>query len=188
MKIHLPERNRFSLKSDMSPLKLDFFPSTEKRHSLKKKICSLASAVAAMGVMAGSSVSCTLETSDNGDLDGFWHLERVDTLATGGVCDLSEELRFWAVQRHLISIVDHGNSSNGGYFGYLSHFSHEGDRMRLYDMYVNDRMVGDIKMETAEPLNVFGINALEENFRVEQLSSSRMQLSTDVLRLHFRKM
>lgn len=181
MKIHLPECGLFQLKSDM-------FPAAGDRHSLKKKICSLAGAVAVMAVMAGSSVSCTLETSDNDNLDGFWHLERVDTLATGGVCDLSEELRFWAVQRHLINIVDRGNTSNGGYFGYLSHFSHEGDRMRLYDMYVNDRMVGDIKMETAEPLNVFGINALEENFRVEQLSSSRMQLSTDVLRLHFRKL
>ena len=25
--------------------------------------------------------SCTLETSDNGYFDGYWHLERVDTLA-----------------------------------------------------------------------------------------------------------
>ena len=32
--------------------------------------------------------SCTLETSDNGDFDGFWHLERVDTLATGNYLDL----------------------------------------------------------------------------------------------------
>ena len=26
------------------------------------------------------SASCEIETSDNGDLDGFWHLERVDTI------------------------------------------------------------------------------------------------------------
>ncbi len=32
--------------------------------------------------------SCTLETSDNGDFDGFWHLERVDTLATGNYLNL----------------------------------------------------------------------------------------------------
>ena len=30
--------------------------------------------------------SCEIETSQNGDLDGFWHLEQVDTLATGGTC------------------------------------------------------------------------------------------------------
>lgn len=47
--------------------------------------------------------SCTLETSDNGDLDGFWHLERVDTLATGNYLDLSRERVFWGVQHKLIS-------------------------------------------------------------------------------------
>lgn len=41
--------------------------------------------------------SCTIETSDNGDFDGFWHLERVDTLATGNYLDLSRERVFWGV-------------------------------------------------------------------------------------------
>ena len=26
---------------------------------------------------------CSIEMSDNGELDGYWHLERVDTLSTG---------------------------------------------------------------------------------------------------------
>lgn len=47
--------------------------------------------------------SCTIETSDNGDFDGFWHLERVDTLATGNYLDLSKERVFWGVQHKLIS-------------------------------------------------------------------------------------
>ena len=33
--------------------------------------------------------ACEIETHDNDKLDGFWHLERVDTIATGGVCDMS---------------------------------------------------------------------------------------------------
>ena len=28
--------------------------------------------------------SCDIESSKNGDLDGFWHLERVDTISTSG--------------------------------------------------------------------------------------------------------
>lgn len=39
--------------------------------------------------------SCDIETSDNGDLDGYWHLVRVDTLATGVSSDLSETRVFW---------------------------------------------------------------------------------------------
>lgn len=36
-------------------------------------------------LMMGSALlnSCEVDSSDNGDLDGFWHLESVDTLATG---------------------------------------------------------------------------------------------------------
>lgn len=37
-----------------------------------------------LAVMMLTLSSCEVETSQNGDLDGFWHLEQVDTLATGG--------------------------------------------------------------------------------------------------------
>jgi len=38
-----------------------------------KSIIVMAFAISAM-------MSCEIETSGNGDLDGFWHLVRVDTL------------------------------------------------------------------------------------------------------------
>ena len=39
--------------------------------------------------------SCELETSDNGDFDGFWHLVSVDTLANAQHQDLSQKRIFW---------------------------------------------------------------------------------------------
>ena len=30
--------------------------------------------------------SCEVDSSDNGDLDGFWHLESIDTSAPCGQC------------------------------------------------------------------------------------------------------
>ena len=39
--------------------------------------------------LAAGMQSCEIETSHNGDLDGFWHLTGVDTLATGGKRDLA---------------------------------------------------------------------------------------------------
>ena len=47
------------------------------------------------------------------------------------------------------------------------------------------------EMLTEESVNAvapYGLNALEENFFVEQLSSSRMTLRNGILRLHFKKM
>ena len=51
-----------------------------------------------VAVMASVMGACTLETSGNGDLDGFWHLVAVDTVDTGGVLNLSDERLFWSFQ------------------------------------------------------------------------------------------
>ena len=37
-------------------------------------------------------VSCELETSGNKQLDGYWQMSQVDTLATGGITDTREAL------------------------------------------------------------------------------------------------
>ena len=36
--------------------------------------------------------SCELESSDNGKLDGFWHLESIDSLENGKTVDMSKLL------------------------------------------------------------------------------------------------
>ena len=131
--------------------------------------------------------SCSIEMSGNGDLDGFWHLERIDTLDTGGTLSLADSLRFWAVQAKLLAWVDRGNAHHGGYFGYLARFDHSAGRLRVYQPYLNDRANGDIPVEDAAELAPFGVNALDETFTVEELSGSSMTLRSDVLRLWFRK-
>lgn len=153
-----------------------------------RKLFHMAGMTAAGAVLASAVSSCTIETSGNGDLDGFWHLTRVDTLATGGSCDMSDELRFWAVQADLMNISDKGNTANGGYYGYLSHFEMNGTDLHLYDMYISDRMVGDVMLDDATPLHPFGINSLDEHYNVEHISSSEMILRTGELRLYFKKM
>ena len=37
-------------------------------------------------------VGCELETTDNGDLDGYWHLERVDSLSSQRSVDYGQAL------------------------------------------------------------------------------------------------
>ena len=127
--------------------------------------------------------SCDLETSDNGDLDGFWHMERVDTLATGGVCDLSERRVFWSVQVGLVNVTDYDKEARG----YLFHFENVNSSLRLYDPYKDNREEGDIKVEDPSILSPYGVNALDETFRIEGLSANRMTLATDELRLSFKK-
>lgn len=136
--------------------------------------------------------SCEMETSDNGDLDGFWHLESVDTLSTGGVKDYSNQHIFWAVEHKLISISD--QETFKGFRGYWARFNQTGDSLILTTFYENNwhqdqgSNGGDIPVvEINDTLRRCGINNLVERYRKEKLNGSKMILTTKDLRLNFKK-
>lgn len=137
-------------------------------------------------VMGMLLTSCELETSDNGELDGYWHLVKVDTLATGGSNDLSETRVFWGVQMNLLQAVDHDHDT--GHYGYLFNFDYKGQTLRLYNAHKHERADGDPLVENVEVLAPLGINALDDLFGIEKLNSDRMVLRDDFLRLWFEKM
>ena len=131
-------------------------------------------------LFAGSQLltSCDLEISSNGNLDGFWHLVKVDTLQTGGVKDTSKDLIFWAFQLNLMKTGE-----------YMARFDHSDGQLSLKEFCLYDNILGN-EMLTEEDLSKiapYGINALEETFQVEHLSSSNMTLNNGTLRLSFTK-
>lgn len=137
--------------------------------------------------------SCNVEASDNGPLDGFWHLEQVDTLATGGTTDYSSGYVFWGVQKDLIYIKDSSNSSVGAYY---LRFNQTQDSLHITKIYLdhghednpNHEQGGDIPVEAIDRnLRFFGLNALPEHFKKEAINGNRMILSTEKLRLKFKK-
>lgn len=135
--------------------------------------------IAILAVTLIAVTSCELETSGNGKLDGFWHLEQIDTIATGGITDLSESNVFWAFQHKLLELS--GNTTC------LCRFSHADKSLVINNPYRFDRENGDEPLTDTELLTPYGINALEEHFTIETLTSSKMVLSTDRLRLSFTK-
>ena len=108
--------------------------------------------------------SCEIETSDNGDFDGFWHLERVDTLATGGTLDLSKKRVFWGVQYKLISVRDVDKDKQHGYY---LRFTQTSDKIVTHTPYKD--------------------NNLEEEFVKEKLNGGQMILRSKTLRLKFKR-
>ena len=126
-----------------------------------------------------------LHSSKNGDLDGFWHLETIDSLATGNTCDLREERRFWMFQGTIFQLYCpelHGGQR------FVSQFSNDNGQITIWKVLYDRREEGDPVVENVEILQPFGINKIEgEVFRVEELSGSKMTLSTETLRLSFKK-
>ncbi len=141
-----------------------------------------------MALMTASlmmTAACDVETSGNGDLDGFWHLEQVDTLSTGGKKDLSGQTLFWGIQAKLIHL-------QGAEENIYLRFTQTRDSLIVSDPYLDhwhqDRDDGgDIHLYEIEPLAPYGIQHLREPFKIEALSGSKMILTSATLRLYFVK-
>lgn len=127
--------------------------------------------------------SCTLETSSAGDFDGMWHLTKVDTLATGGVLDLSKEKLFWSFQFKLMEADD----KNGIHRAILMRYNAGGGKLVLNAPYAYNREEGDEQLSDPTLLKPYGINKTEEEFQVIKISGSKMQLQSDLLKLSFKK-
>ena len=133
--------------------------------------------IMALAAMLGS---CTLETSDNGKLDGLWQLYSLDSLATRTSADMRSSHVFWAVQCQLLEARNKESQV-------LFRFNNTGDSLLLSDPYINNRDLSDIKVTDAAILAPLGINNLGEHFGIKALSSDKMVLEAPTLRLYFRK-
>ncbi len=123
--------------------------------------------------------SCELEKTQNGDLDGFWQLHRIDTLATGGSKDTRAERIFWS--------FDHKLMMTYGYGEFVYQFYNTGTELVVYEPHVSNREDGDPAVASVDMLRHVGINSLEEHFSIVKLKSDKMVLESDLLRLNFRK-
>ena len=134
-------------------------------------------------------VSCELETSDNGDLDGFWHLTAVDTLTNGVQTDMVSQKIFWSFQKDLLQLRGSTDSEKELQEFYLR-FVLKDDQLLLSDIHLRDREKDDPQVdETTMPLiYIYGIRQLQETFKVLKLDNKEMIIQNNTLRLRFTKM
>ena len=128
--------------------------------------------------------ACHMESSENGHLDGFWHLVRVDTLSTGGTSDLHQDYFFWAFQFQLLSVRNTQKSPEE----YFLRFQRQGDELVLSQPFQYVLQGKDAPVENIDLLRPFGINDQEERFRIVHLSSRRMTLQNKFLVLTMQKL
>ena len=131
--------------------------------------------------------SCELESSDNGKLDGFWHLESIDSLENGKTVDMSKLHVFWGIEYKLIAATQCDNNTERMFF----RFEQTSDSLKITQAFINHGHQdngGDIPLtEVTNDLRYYGINNLPEGFAKEALSGSKMILRSKTLRLKFKK-
>lgn len=131
--------------------------------------------------------SCELESSDNGKLDGFWHLESIDSLENGKTVDMSKLHVFWGIEYKLIAATQYDNNTERMFF----RFEQTSDSLKITQAFINHGHQdngGDIPLTVVtNDLRYYGINNLPEGFAKEALSGSKMILRSKTLRLKFKK-
>jgi hypothetical protein len=127
--------------------------------------------------------SCSVERSDNGQLDGFWQLKTVDTLSTGGVADMRESQMTWAFQGGLVEFRHAPNRDKDYYMSFV----HKGDSLLLFGAYHLLREQGDTLLQSATLLAPFGVTRLNQGFRILELGSQQMCLRSEDLKLTLRR-
>ena len=137
-------------------------------------------ALAFLGLL--SFASCDLEMSDNGKLDGYWQLARIDTIGGGG-CDMVSSRIFWSVQLHLLQLSDHSGRNKT----YLLRFQQGDAHLRVYEPYLSARDVGDKPLDDAAVLQPYGIQSLDETFEILRLDNSKLSLRSSLLELKFNR-
>lgn len=133
--------------------------------------------------------SCGLvHSSDNGDLDGFWHLIQVDSIASAERKSVPyrEEQVYWSFQGKLMQTQQLIRPNE---IQYIYRFEREGACLTVKEPYRYDRLEGDHKIpaDSLHLLRPFGINALSTDFNIRKLKKNKMILNDDLLELHFEK-
>ena len=128
--------------------------------------------------------ACELETSHNGELDGWWLLTAIDTLQTGGHANVEAQQCTWAFEGRLLELRD----VPGQRGDYLLSFAQHDDDLLLSHPYLSARDSGDIAVQTPQPLHPYGIQTLSEQFLITTIDRRRMVLTSASLRLYFRKL
>jgi hypothetical protein len=114
--------------------------------------------------------SCDKEDSANGHLDGFWQMS-----SSPGIT--------WAFQGHILELRDVKKVHQD----IVMSFTREGDKLKLSDPYRVDRDSDDVALKEADMLIPYGISNTSTEFRISELTSSRMVLDNNTTHLEFRK-
>ena len=143
-----------------------------------KKLIAIIFAVSAI------FTSCEMHDSENGNLDGYWYLTRVDTIATGGVNEYRGQRIFWSFQGTLLQM----NRIDIDCY-YMASFSHKGNELVVENPYLYDRNNGGyyIADDTMSEIMPFGLNSINESFTLKTLDDHNMVLDNGKLRLCFER-
>lgn len=128
------------------------------------------------------------EMSDNGDLDGYWYMTRIDSIQSGKTVNKREDRLTWEFQDKILEFYNHNDLYEFRHT-LMARFEHSDGQLIVYNPFRYDRMNGDVALtaDSLEYLRPYSINAVPDTFQVEKLSDSKLQITDNYLRIYFEK-
>ena len=142
-----------------------------------KKLVSIIAAALAMA-------SCEIETAGTGGLYANWQLQSVDTIATGGSCDMSRSNIYWAFESDVMQIRKQ-TSADG--MKLLFSFTHAGDSIMVTNALYAHLKDSLSAVEDKSALAPFGFTDLTEKFKIQKNTGGRLVIENSAYRMTFRK-
>lgn len=117
----------------------------------------------------------------DGDIEGYWRLERYVTMADGQVHPC--ERIFYGITRYVVEVAE--RQGPGGYGAFVGRFEYVGgsSRVAMKDFRHRASTSDDGRRPRPGELLPFGLNAASTEFRVVVADGSRLVLESDFARL-----
>lgn len=127
--------------------------------------------------------SCDLEISDNGDLDGYWQLTKVDSIESGTITSMKGSNIFWAIQADVLQVrnINYHNRK------ILFRFTNKNGQLNIYNPLLEINKDERVEVTNDSILKPLYIQSANETFTIDQLTNSNMILSNNMLRIYFKK-
>lgn len=133
-------------------------------------------------------VSCETDTIDgDGKIEGFWHMESIESLATDStvdsVQDMSRKYVFWSFQHNLLELSDKG----GEYQQLYCRFKAEDGQLTISEIYIPTYGKDSLATEASLPIiKPYGISKLNSTFSYD-IDGGKMTLTGEGVRLRFKR-
>ncbi len=152
---------------------------------MKHNILYLSLLAAVVLVLSACSIDTDTVAGD-GDMEGFWHLETIQTLPTDStqstvIRDLRDQRFFWSFQHKLLELRDYDSGNKT----MLCRFAIAGGQLTITEAYIeslgNDQQTTDTTL-----LAPYGITRLNQPYDY-RINGSRMTIDVDTTRLYLKR-
>lgn len=142
----------------------------------------LLAALSLLGCMC--LTSCDWGDGIEVELDGYWHLYQVDTLATGGRYLMERQTVFWSIEDHILE------TKILPYQMIFFRFENDGDNLRLYaPMGSKDPTASGMDFPITDPTRLYdyGVHSLDATFKIKKHTRKQLWIEDKMLKLYFER-